>query len=573
MSAPLLLATCLATTAWAAPTAPPSPWSGYLDDAAFDARLRAVDASPRATVTTLGTSRQGRTIPVVTLADSDTPDATRPAMLVIAGLDPLHQAGTEYAVRIAENLLESHAELLDEVTIFVVPRLNPDGVAALRTGPIADRRGNARTVDADRDGLLDEDGPQDLDGDGVITMMRIANPPLAHPATHLADPGAPRLMRTPDRSEGERATHAMMIEGLDADGDGLVGEDGTGEVRIDRNFMHLYREHETDSGPYQLSEPESLALAEFVVAHPTIIGAVVYGPHDTIINLPEAKKNDITGRTPVGIDENDLPIFKSLQTAYKDAVGQTRTGDDDDAGGVHAWLYAHRGIPTAAVTGWGRPDVPEPEDDSAADSEVEGDTDTATADDATPETPPAPKDAEAAGWLAWSDHLDGAGFVDWHAFEHPQFGTVEIGGWVPGFQMNPPAAELDEFGRKQTAFVAAMAAMRPMLDVEGPEVEDLGGGLVRVRFAIRNDGDLPLRTAMSRRNDAIRPLALRLSTDLDRILQGRRQQLVDELAGSGGRAAFEWVIRLADGDTITLDDPQFGVRTLEITTAGTGGDR
>lgn len=570
MSVPIILTACAAL---AAPPAPIAPWSGQLDDAALDARLRAIDESPRATVTPLGTSRQGRPIPVVTLADSDAPAATRPAMLVVAGLDPLHQAGTEYAVRVAENLLASHAGLLDEVTIFVVPRLNPDGVAALRSGPIVDRRGNARTIDADRDGFTDEDGPQDLDGDGIVTMIRIANPPLSRPATHLPDPGEPRLMRTPDRDAGERATHAMLIEGVDLDGDGMIGEDGHGEVRLDRNFMHLFREHETESGPYPLSEPETLALAEFVIAHPTIIGAVVFGPHDTIVNLPETKKKDITGRTPIGIDEADLPIFKTLQSTYQDTVGQTRTGDDDDAGGLHAWLYAHRGIPTAAVTGWGRPDVPPPSED---DADAAAETADATESDA--DAPPAPKDAEAAGWLAWSDHLDGAGFVEWHAFEHPQLGAVEIGGWVPGFMLNPPARELDELARKQADFVAAFADLRPELAVEGPEFEDLGGGLARIRFAVRNDGTLPLRTAMSRTSDAIRPLAVRISTPRDSILQGRPLEFVDALPGSGGRADFDWVVRLGDTPTtITLDDPQFGVRTIDVPAAtpgtATGGDR
>lgn len=546
MSLPMLFA--------AVALAAPPPWSGYLDDDALRARLDALAATDVATVDVLATSRQGRSIPIVTLAGAGAADGARPAVLVVAGLDALHMAGTEYAVRVAETLAAEHGDLLDEVTFHIVPRLNPDGVAALRAGPIADLRGGLRAVDADRDGELDEDGPQDLDGDGVITMIRLADPPLGRPATHLADPGAPRLMRTPDLAKGERATHAMFIEGLDADGDGRIGEDGRGEVRFDRNFMHLYREHAVESGPYQLSEPETLALAEFVIAHPSIVAAVVYGPHDTILNLPDAKRKDVTNRTPVGIDEADLPIFKTLQTTYADTVGQTRTSDEDDDGSLHAWLYAHRGIPTAAVTGWGRPDVPEPET-------TEDDADASTA-----EAPPAPADAEAAGWLAWSDAVrDGAGFVEWRAFDHPTLGPVEIGGWVPGFQTNPPAADLDDLGARHAAFVAAFAELRPRLEIEGPNVEDLGGGLVRVRLAVRNDGDLPLRTAMSRTSRAIRPIAVRISTPQDRLLQGRPLERIEELAGSGGRAEFVWIARPGDDPVaITLDDPQFGIRTLDV---------
>src|SRR4029078_8439655 len=32
--------------------------------------------------------------------------------------------------------------------------------------------------------------------------------------------------------------------------------------------------------------------------------------------------------------------------------------------------------------------------------------------------------------LAWSDNeMGGRGFIDWHPFQHPQLGPVELGGW------------------------------------------------------------------------------------------------------------------------------------------------
>ncbi len=44
--------------------------------------------------------------------------------------------------------------------------------------------------------------------------------------------------------------------------------------------------------------------------------------------------------------------------------------------------------------------------------------------------------------LAWSDEaLDGKGYVDWYAYDHPQLGPVELGGWDHVFAFrNPPAA-------------------------------------------------------------------------------------------------------------------------------------
>ena len=553
------------------------PWNAYLDESAFARRVAAWSTAhpDRVRLGTYGTSREGRPLVVATLSnDLETADE-RPALLVVAGLDGLHPAGTEYAVRIAESMLADQADLLEQVTIHILPRANPDAIAANFDGVNTGRRGGSRRVDADRDGMVDEDPARDLDGDGVVATMRWANPGLAPPATHLPDPGAPRLMKSPDRSLGERAGFVMLREGEDLDGDGRVAEDGGGEVIFDRNFPHRWSPHSVEAGPHQLSEPETLALAEFVLGHPRIFASVVYGPHDTMVTLPDSKKMDVTKRTPIGIDGKDKPLYETLAEAYGTHAGQTRSTDEDDAGSLHSWLYAHRGIPTVAVTGWGRPDPPEAE---AAPADDAATTEESDDEQATEEAPLEPADAEAAAWLRYSDDFrDGTGFIEWTAFDHPTLGPVEIGGMVPGFTLNPPAGDLDGLGAGQTAFVTALAGMRPRVIVEGPDIEDLGGGLRRVRLAMVNDGTMPTRTAMARANRAIRPIVVRFDVDRSRLLEGQRVGRVDGLDGRGGRALFEWVYRVDDGPTrIVIDDPVSGTRSIDITDQGTamnGDDR
>lgn len=553
------------------------PWDAYLDESAFARRVAAWSTAhpDRVRLGTYGTSREGRPLVVATLSnDLETADE-RPALLVVAGLDGLHPAGTEYAVRIAESMLADQADLLEQVTVHILPRANPDAIAANFDGVNTGRRGGSRRVDADRDGMVDEDPARDLDGDGVVATMRWANPGLAPPATHLPDPGAPRLMKSPDRSLGERAGFVMLREGEDLDGDGRVAEDGGGEVIFDRNFPHRWSPHSVEAGPHQLSEPETLALAEFVLGHPRIFASVVYGPHDTMVTLPDSKKMDVTKRTPIGIDGKDKALYETLAEAYGTHAGQTRSTDEDDAGSLHSWLYAHRGIPTVAVTGWGRPDPPEAE---AAPADDAATTEESDDEQATEEAPLEPADAEAAAWLRYSDDFrDGTGFIEWTAFDHPTLGPVEIGGMVPGFTLNPPAGDLDGLGAGQTAFVTALAGMRPRVIVEGPDIEDLGGGLRRVRLAMVNDGTMPTRTAMARANRAIRPIVVRFDVDRSRLLEGQRVGRVDGLDGRGGRALFEWVYRVDDGPTrIVIDDPVSGTRSIDITDQGTamnGDDR
>jgi hypothetical protein len=89
-------------------------------------------------------------------------------------------------------------------------------------------RGDGRCA---RDGLLDEDGDDDLDGDGNICTMRRKDPFGAY----RTDPEDPRLMiRVKPGEKGEWTL--LGEEGIDNDGDGKVNEDGEGYVDGNRNW-------------------------------------------------------------------------------------------------------------------------------------------------------------------------------------------------------------------------------------------------------------------------------------------------------------------------------------------------
>ena len=304
-------------------------YEDYLDHEALGTRLNAMasDASGRAGLTTYGASRQGRPLYRLDLSTADQA-GERPQLLVVAGLDGRHLMGTELAVRVAERILADHPELLAEIDLLVIPRATPDAAEANLGRVNRGVRGTARVHDADRDRLVDEDPPVDLDGNGVITQMRLLQPTLRHPATHLADPAEPRLLKTPDRVKGERPIYAVMTESRDQDGDGLFGEDGGHEVRLDSNFMHLWPEHATHAGPYPISEPEAEALAKLVMDNPRIFAAVVYGPHDTVVNLPDTKGRDSSGRVPRELHDGDKPLYESIGALYREHTGQDRSTDE-----------------------------------------------------------------------------------------------------------------------------------------------------------------------------------------------------------------------------------------------------
>ncbi|MHC5023216.1 MAG: M14 family metallopeptidase, partial [Planctomycetota bacterium] len=368
---------------------PPPHLDGYRDHRGLTQAVHAIaDADPAARLDLIGSSRDGRGLYLFTLSSDLEQAGARPALLIVAGLDARHLVGTETAVRVAAQLLAEHDDLLDEFTIYVIPRVNPDGAERIFEDVLIGVSGTTTPVDVDRDGFVDEDGPVDLNGDGVITMMRRPDPPLDDEATHMADPLEPRLLKEPDAAKGERATYAVYVEGLDQDADGQIAEDGPGTVDLDRNFMHLWSESRPDAGTHQLSESESLALAQFVLDHPNIVAAITYGRHDNLVNVPAGKGKDITGRGPKDLDGDDVAYYKKIAEQFTELTDQTRAPEVEIDGSFHAWLYAQRGIPSFATVVWGRPDLPEPEAEEVDADEEAGEAPEPAA--AEPEDEPAP---------------------------------------------------------------------------------------------------------------------------------------------------------------------------------------
>lgn len=126
-----------------------SPWqSDFTSHAQMMARLQALQERPGVRLDIAGASVQGRSLPVVLLAEGGRWRPERPTLLLVA-----HQHGNEPATgEAALVLLErwsspERAALLRAINIVALPRANPDG-AALFT------RANADGIDLNRDHLL-----------------------------------------------------------------------------------------------------------------------------------------------------------------------------------------------------------------------------------------------------------------------------------------------------------------------------------------------------------------------------------------------------------------------------------
>ncbi len=333
--------------------------------------LRALAAAHRGVcqLEPIGTSREGRVVHALRLAapgDVD-PDA-RPALLIVANLDGDRLVGSAVALEVAETILTRHAEggesvsFLADRTLYVIPRVNPDGAERYFATVRDEHVRNLRPDDADRDGEQDEDPPNDLDGNGLITMMRVPKP---DEADMMADPGEPRLDVAPDRDKGERATHVLYVEGIDDDDDGAYNEDAIGGVDLNANFMHGYEEHADGAGPHSISEPESRALIDFVLARQNIAVVVTYGRHDNLSKPPDGKGTLPPG-TPKNIDPEDVGLYKTIGERFVGITGLKNVQSAPIDGSFHAWAYAQFGVPSFATPLWTRPEPAKKPEDAPA---------------------------------------------------------------------------------------------------------------------------------------------------------------------------------------------------------------
>ncbi|MFO0963298.1 MAG: M14 family zinc carboxypeptidase [Phycisphaerales bacterium] len=557
----------------------------------------------------LGTSVGRLPLTMLQLSADAATAGDRPAILVVAGMDGVRWSSTEAALVMAEVLARDHADLLREVTYYILPCANPDAAERIATGLRRDSAANALPHDNDRDRKMDEDGPRDLNGDGAITQMRVAGslPPWTHPSL-VPDPAEPRMMKKADATKGETPVYTIWTEGIDADADGRIAEDGPGGINIDRNFPHRWPEFEDEAGAYPLIAPESKAIADFVIANPRLVAAIVLGRTDTVVNLPDAKAR-AEQNMPMILDEADLPAYTEVAKVYRELLGQKRASGSDTAGSLIAWMNAQRGVPTFGAQLWGRPDLPPKEGakDGAKDEakpaprDGGGDAPRPPADaapaGARPDAgaadaprgpgargqggggpgaqggrmrrggggaPPArrnegnaeaakPMDEEDAAWLAYSDQVrGGTGFLPWAKTKHPQLGEVEIGGWIPGFRENPPLEEVRALGEKSGTFAARLAEFRPKVELRSPKVTQLGPGLYRVDVELVNSGRLPTVERGGRAESVTPAHLVRISPPVDRVKSGRRSDIVRGM-DPGEVRSYDWIVAAAPEEVVEIE--------------------
>lgn len=569
-----------------------------------------------AAVSTLATSPGGRPVPLLTIAPSVDPGVDiAPAVLVVA--DPLGTTplATEAALALAARLLDGGAAgRAAAVTWLIVPQLDPDGAARLRGDPAVGDGRNATAVDDDADGAADEDGPDDLDGDGVIAAMLLADPD----GEWLLPPeGTPAVPRRADPARGERGLYRLLAEGRDDDGDLAWNEDPPGGVIPGRNFPHGFQHWQPAHGPWAASCPETRALLTFAFAHPEIAMVLVLGEANTLLQVPasadlpdpllrrhalprglaretgldplaqysidelvallrEGLRNpqldadDVLGMLDLGPatapDTRDLPWWRAAAAAYARGLAAAGLGAPRAApsasgpGTAEEWAYYQFGVPAFALDFWTPPlPVPAPADSGAA------------LPDSTAPAAPGPDPALEALSRFAAAHPSSGLWRPWREVALPQGRRALVGGPSPGALRTPPAAMTDSLLSRQVPLLVDLAGWLPRLASVTLAAESRGGEVWEVTARVHNDGPVPYPTAQGRRTR--RPAPLIVTLEGADVLEGRDRQVAGQVPAMGS-TEVRWLVRAPHGRPLVVRAaaPGFGAATATLT-PGTGGRR
>jgi hypothetical protein len=434
-------------------------------------------------VRTIGKSVEGRDLTTIVLTDRATgPDTSKTAFWVDGNIHGNEVQGSETCLYLVWWLCENRSlprvdELLRRVAFYVTPTINPDGRARwLDTpGTMHSSRGGSRPVDNDRDGLFDEDGPDDLDGDGEILEMRVESPD----GDLKPDPEDPRLMVRCD--PGERGKWRMIgIEGRDDDGDGRFNEDGPGGYDPNRDWPTAWRPpaEQGGAGPYPCSLPETRAVVDFLSSHPNVAGfQSFHNAGGMILRSPGAQAfgavpepDDRVMRAIAARGEEQLPFYRSM-VIWKDLY-QVYGGSVDFA-------YGGLGILSFTNELWN----PDQYRQRARSGRGEGSREE--------------RRERERERLRFDDDLEmSARWAAWKPFEHPQLGRVELGGWRRNTGRVPPPFMTEEMLHRNAMFVVYHASQMPRVTgATDLAFTDHGGGVRDVDVTFRNEGMIPTRSA------------------------------------------------------------------------------
>jgi len=444
----------------------------------------------------------------------------KPGVWIDGGTHGNEYTGTEVNLYIIDKLVTGYGtddeitQLVDDNTFYFCPMVNPDGVHMSVEEGIAQRQ-NSMMVDDDDDGEVNEDGPDDLNGDGLYTSFRYPDPE----GRYVMDDEDPRhMIRLGRDEETDKERYSVIREDRDNDGDGERGEDGIRGIDVNRNFPEgWWRDDVTQggSGYYAASSNESRAILEFFTNHTNILLVQSFHTSGGFTFRPLARWSDDS------IDPKDLSVFdrimgkkyleihdQEIPEAWRDEG--SAEGDDTPAR-PQRQAQQQRAMRPGAPTPAARPgrasgsqggrgyDLPPLWRHPYSDEQDRPYGFGIFIDWAYMQFGSYSMTTELWSWerdtrgvpgfdneddrnlfyrslLAYQDDVyDGEKFVDWESYNHPELGRGEVGGWISTWGSNNaiPGETLEHIAENHWQFELFKARLLPRLEITEASAEVL----------------------------------------------------------------------------------------------------
>ena len=524
------------------------PSDGYHDYAGLTKALQQTAAkNPKITqLKSIGKTLMGKDLWMLQISGTNgLPAQDKQALLICANLEGDHVIGSEVALGIADFLVtgygkdEEVTKILDTRTFYILPRLNPDGAELFFADVLDEYSGNWKPRDDDYDWKTDEDGPEDLNSDG------------------------------------------------------LYNEDRVGGFDINRNFPHNFGYNSVGLGVYPVSEVETQALLDFITGYVpelktqprlNICGILLFSKYDnlaagtgiecgtpTFPQLPQQAASAPSGGMmmfrmggrrgapaepelppardpqPKSTNPQDNFIFKTVSDQYKKITGIESALSEKPVGSLLEWGYFQYGVPTFSANLWSPEEAPSGRPPTQRYMAGGGrPSSAASSEDSSPND---------ARWLAWFDkEMKDMGFLPWTTFQHDQLGEVEIGGFLPYVRVNPPAEKIEALTESHSKFALYLAQQFAAIELDAPVVEKLSSRLFKLTVKIRNVGNFPYVTAMGQRTGTINPIILNLKFQDDDAMSlfGGSKRMDTSALKPGEEKEFSWHIISPPGKTVEI---------------------
>lgn len=535
-------------------------WNRFYDSDELTTIIKdLVNAYPELlTLESVGKSELGRDMWLITLNNPKTGDASeKPAMYIDGNVHGNEIQASETVLYSIWYLTKSYGkvdqltELMDRVAFYFLPTQNPDGRAEWFANPNTPHsaRTGQKPTDNDFDGLADEDGPEDLDGDGSITQMWRFDPNGRYRRNELD----PRIIeRAPDGVQGQLSRAGS--EGIDNDGDGQINEDGPGGYDMNRNWASDWQPNyiQFGAGEYPFDRMETNNVAQFILKHPNIAagqsyhnagGMMLRGPGASYLGdlYPRSDRNVYDQLGKAGEDllpyYDYMVIHADLYTVH---------------GGFVNWLAEGLGIVSFTNELWtDRRIMPDPSREFSAEERMD-----------------------------WQDRmLFGQTFTNYTEYDHPTLGKVLIGGGTKYSSRVTPPFMLEEGCHRNFAFTMFHAASMPNLSYKWVGVKKLDSNLWEITVEIENDKIIPTRTALAASKGIGLPDLLTLtgpkvvlsgtvSDRLDLTIRANEHRpsmvFVDNGIGSKQVDTFRFLVNGKAGEQVTLNYTAQKARDIQL---------